>query len=297
MVAGRARRLALRGALLGALIALAGPVHAQDAGPYPFWFPDDLGIASLDEIPAALAAPFAPGEEIQFEHDPHARRRFGPGLVWAANCNEFMTLEEDIPHWARIDNDRIGRQAEISDVHRLRCYVLRALLRARPAERSFVRDFVMDENAPDYLPRLLGGHCRTIRAVIAANVDGVPMRLREWERPPPDPDVETVVIEAGDETYVGRVRVQSRLYADFVKRIVGRGDFDDDGLDDLLILASFYDFAPVGGEARMAFRALIITTRTEAGAVLRATETLAPWFGCNLDIKVEEGYLAKRRGR
>ena len=278
-------------------VALGTGARAQDEGPYPVWFPDDLGIASLDEIPAAFAAPFAPGKEVQFEKGPFARGRPGPDNPWATNCNEFIEFDEGRTYRARVDNDRRGRQAEIADVHRLRCYVLRALSTGRPAERSFVRDFVMDENAPDYLPRLLGGHCRAIRAVIAANVDGVPMRLREWERPPPDPDVETVIIEAGDETYVGRVRVQSRLYADFVKRIVGRGDFDDDGLDDLLILASFYDFAPVGGEDRMAFRALIITTRTEAGAVLRATETLAPWFGCNLDIKVEEGYLAKRRGR
>ena len=59
-------------------VALGAGARAQGTGPYPVWFPDDLGIASLDEIPAALAAPFAAGQEVQFKKEWFAKGRPGP---------------------------------------------------------------------------------------------------------------------------------------------------------------------------------------------------------------------------
>ena len=101
------RRGAFAGVLFAAMaVALGTGARAQDEGPYPVWFPDDLGIASLDEIPAALAAPFAPGKEVQFEKGPFARGRPGPDNPWATNCNEFIEFDEGRTYRARVDNDR-----------------------------------------------------------------------------------------------------------------------------------------------------------------------------------------------
>jgi hypothetical protein len=126
MVADLRRRVGLfnpfSGLLLAALLAAnAGNARAQDDGPYPVWFPDDIGIVSLDEIPAALRAPFAPGDEIQFEIRGFVRRRGSPPLIWATNCNEYMVYDEGRIYRRRIENDRIGRQVEIWEAHDLRC--------------------------------------------------------------------------------------------------------------------------------------------------------------------------------
>ena len=276
-------------------VALGAGARAQGTGPYPVWFPDDLGIASLDEIPAALAAPFAAGQEVQFKKEWFAKGRPGPDNPWATNCNEFIEFDEGRTYRVRLDDENGKRQSDAPMVHRLRCYVLRTLFRARPAERSFVRDFVMDENAPDYLPRILSADCRDIRALIAANIDGVPLRLRDWEKAPPDPDVKYFISERTGDHYVEREVIDSTPTADRRKSIVGRGDFDDDGLDDVLILASSTRY-PISGK-RWRLESLLIATRVEAGTVLRATAAPSPWGVCRLDIQEEERYEYRRRAR
>ena len=123
------------------------------------WWAPEIGIESLDEIDALLAKPFPPELRHTLYTYVWQGRQIPSGKGFQPkdpqpidNClTLFQWLaakyETHVYDW---DGFQAYRRAYAY------CYALRALKRARPAKISYVRDFVMDAHALDYLPALVG---------------------------------------------------------------------------------------------------------------------------------------------
>jgi hypothetical protein len=151
----------------------------------------------------------------------------------------------------------------------------------------------MDERAQEFLPDIVDADCRNVRALIAANIDGIPILPPDRGAPPPDPDLRRVFVDRGDNHFVERLFVKSRLFAERRISIVGRGDFDGDELDDVLLLLAPTFFDPGGPRTQLV--SLIVATRFATGTVMRATSAPAPWFECSVDIQDQERREMRRR--
>lgn len=241
------------------------------------WFAPDLGIDSLDQIPALLAKPFSDGERIQFFRSRRSRDGDGPPSQWAGNCNEIMNLEENRKYRHLADNEFGVRQYETLELYRINCYVWRALGRAQPATTGDVRDFMMTEDALNYLPSILRGDCRQLRALLRANREGMPWNQYSWAQHDRDPPPEKFITR-GQNTFVRKTIIDGEVYFELIVKIVGRGDFDKDQKDDLLIFVLWanrpFSYRP---EFRTLFGSLFLLNRHSAGDVLQGTESLAPW--------------------
>jgi hypothetical protein len=124
------------------------------------------------------------------------------------------------------------------------CLALRAMKRARPAVTSYLRDFRFTQDVLEYLPALVdAAGCKYLRAQLLANWDGVPWSSSEM----------------------------TRKYDEDAFSIIGHGDFNEDGLDDLLVRRDFLGFVydkPRG----LPQTVLFLLTRDREGPVLRVID-------------------------
>jgi hypothetical protein len=120
---------------------------------------------------------------------------------------------------------------------------------------SYLRDFVLNMDAVNYLPAMVNiyASCTFVCRAFYANKGGVPLaKFDEIERL-------KITDKNGLIVWTGAWRIEMRF--------VARGDFTSDGLDDLLLLSS-------GGatEGTMGGAELYLLTRDEPGAVLRVID-------------------------
>ena len=141
--------------LAWALCVCAGVLSASAAAErYPVWWAPEIGIASLDEIDALLAKPFPEEFRHRLYKFDYGRGKWESPIVDRQPIEDCVSLFEWLAagyKWGAEDRDYDG-------YHRAYpyCYTLRAIDRAKPAKESYVRNFVMDANALDYIPALLG---------------------------------------------------------------------------------------------------------------------------------------------
>lgn len=235
----------LIGALAVAAVAVtAAPALAAEQGPYPVWWSPSLELESLDKIDQRLARKINPdGEGFRIEVGLGKTRR----TALASSCADIRALE------------RQGQGAIASrDVH-LRftiseyCVPIETLKRARPAERSYVRDFVLNAEALDYLPAMvsLSPSCDGMCRLYVANERRI--SLNEFGSGGYD------VNEKSDYAF----EIETDYDISQVE-ILARADFNFDGIEDLLV----YVFAKAK-EARWGARELFVMTREAPDAVLR----------------------------
>lgn len=256
-------------ALIGASTAAA---TAQEE--FPVWWSPSLGLESLDQIDAILDA--ALPNPIQFRERgraPEAERK------WAATCREFMRLDSA---GFRAPPDTDAGRIQTSDVERLRrkCYTLRALLRATPSDQSFVHDFKMSKNAPEFLPQMLGSGCRNIWAAVGANRKGIP-----WSKSAPAPSTTSPykIVVRDRNTFVIEYWDEDQRTMEWDTTILARADLDADGQEDLLVSYEVVLLPLFPGEIpRTFFGSLLLMTREGPNDVLRVTEVPAPLDGCNI---------------
>ena len=146
--------------LLAAIgFSLISAVSVAEEGPYPIWLSPKLRLESLERVEARLEGPFwdngsytvykGVGDErteTTVDTCNMRRRLFEEGYYAEAPQRYF-----EVYLWAV-------------------CDALEKLRTARPAKRSFVRNFVFDRNAMNVLPAIVGGYdscsflCRLKRA-------------------------------------------------------------------------------------------------------------------------------------
>ena len=266
---------------------------AATAERYPVWWAPEIGIESLDEIDALLAKPF-----------PEEYRHRLYKYVWTRTATESWYQPEDpqpidsclaLFEWLAADyKSRVGDWDGLEALRRAYayCYALRALGRARPAQVSYVRDFVMDENTLDYLPALLGpwwcnpySYPRALRA----NPEGAP-----WNRflleSGSGGGGHGVVVAENRYTLVLQAWVSGDRRPFHVVEIIGRGDFNGDSLDDLLFRVTSVDYSPDTRESEY-----FLVSRRRGDEVLRVAEFLSPQYGERRRCVADPGELWEPR--
>jgi hypothetical protein len=264
--------------------SLIGAVSAAEVGPYPIWWSDKLRLESLEQIEARLEAPFwdnggysvykGPADvrtETTVDTCNMRRRLFEEGYYAGASQRYFAVYL-----WAM-------------------CDALEKLATAKPADRSFVRDFVFDRNALDLLPAMVGGaeSCGFLCRLKWANERGdtwtqledglfkrharedISMSISGQTRSitVEDDKTATILFEYVEE--IPFEETKTTIWSYSVDRnpleILAYGDFNEDGLEDMLM-------------RRQGARSVYVLTRdTPDGVfyVLNAGEHLCPdYTGC-----------------
>lgn len=153
------------------------------------------------------------------------------------------------------------------------CYALAALREAKPARVSFVRDFAMTSGAMDILPAMVGVEwCfDQLGRILEANREGVSwgdfVVADPWAEPSDyrvvAADPTSIVVERIVLPYGSDVRHERRV------SIYGRGDFNGDEVDDLLLRTDWRDGADIG-------TALYVVSRLDQDLPLRVVATWGP---------------------
>ena len=254
-----------RAALLALTLLCAPAAQAGEDAPYPIWWLPELGLESLDLIDYELADEFPQGEQFHLvtyglkrvytdalidEAHPEQGYNWNVERInvkeqWIHNCASLIAwtgkgfdVDHDSPYWVHAFN--------MLALHSGECDALQALKQAKPATTSHVRNFVFDENALDYIPAMIGigWDCMGLNEFLQANRDGVswrefiPQYFNGHELP-------VYVISVIDQKtiVVDRITEASAWAPEIIDSsvritIYGRGDFDGDDLDDLLIRMS-----------------------------------------------------------
>jgi len=137
------------------------------------------------------------------------------------------------------------------------CRGIEAMRRAQPAGRSYLRDFVLDEEAIHLLPAMvnIAMPCDFLCRQRVANERRIPLSRFE--------PVIRVTVKSDEE-----IRIRSIDWVSIVT-MLGRGDFNGDGLDDLLVLANGGSMSGTWSGAE-----LYLLSRDAADAVLFVAEEL-----------------------
>ena len=159
------------------------------------------------------------------------------------------------------------------------CYSLDALKSAKPARISHIRNFRFDDKSPNFLPAMIGDAwwCNRLDIFLEANREGVPWRKFPY-----------LANGLGNRTYRLSIENENKfhMYDTYISdtntrqigrrasiTIMGRGDFDDDGYEDLLIQGR-YENSPIS--PRIIYSTLYLLSRRQDNAVLRATDLIGP---------------------
>ncbi len=231
---------------------------AAEAEQYPIWWSPALELESLDKIDERLRRRLWPGDEYGL---PMYRIVAGNEIrIEVENC---VSLER-----RRAEGyDGVGNNNhKLAVYHTAWCDALRVLQAAKPAKDSYLRNFVMDADSVDYLPALLNifDSCQRICRRYRANDIGIPLGRFE-----PEFDVEVV----------SQLEIKGRRdYSTFSVEIVGRADFDGDGLDDLLVIAGAGATEGTGGGTKL----FVLGQQSSDGIlrVLDAEQHLCPDYKC-----------------
>ncbi len=245
------RRVIVGGVLLAAvLLTLSAPARAHETTSlYPIWWSDKLRLESLEQVEAQLEGPFwesgesypvykgAGDERAEATVDSCNMRR---GLFEEGYFAEAPQQYFEVYLWAM-------------------CDALEKLATAKPAQRSFVRNFVFDRNAMDLLPAIVGGFgsCNFLCRLKQANERGdswtqleeslfkqytredssVPVSSLVRSIQAKDDKSATILIENIQEIPVEEERrtIWSYWVDRYPLEILAYGDFNGDGLEDMLM--------------------------------------------------------------
>jgi hypothetical protein len=240
--------MALYGAICLIALVLVGPSRATENDPYPIWWSEKLRLESLEQIEARLEEPFWDNGGYSVSKGRGDART----ETMVDNCNTRRRLFEE------------GYSAEAPEQYFevylwAVCDALEKLATAKPADRSFVRNFVFDRNALDLLPAIVGGaeSCGFLCRLKWANERGdtwtqladelfkqharenLSMSISGQTRSTivEDDKTATILFEYVEEVPVEETKTTIWSYS--VDRnpleILAYGDFNEDGLEDMMM--------------------------------------------------------------
>ena len=277
-------RMALSGLICLTALAFAGPVTATAEGPYPIWWSEKLRLASLEQIETRLEEPFWDnGGYTVFKGRGDTRTE-----TTVDACNMRRRLFEE--------GYEAGASQRYFEVYLwAMCDALEKLATAKPADRSFVRNFVFDRNTFDLLPAIVGGggscnflcrlkrdnkkgitwtqHQDSLFKQYTTEISSIPVSSVVRSIQVKDDKTATILIENVQEIPIEEER--TTIWSYWVDRypleILAYGDFNDDNLEDMLM-------------RRQGARSVYVLTRDTPDAVfyvLNAEEHLCQIYtGC-----------------
>ena len=247
------------------LLGWPGSAAAGEDGEYPIWWSGRIMLKSLEKIDDRLRAPLYPREDgvEVFQHLFGNDRATRPRAT-IRDCLSLLRLTSD-DYVAGTRSDRM-----FVSYNKALCRAVTAFKSARPARVSHVRRFFLDRNSVNLLPAmvLLGGSCYGRCRAYAANERRIPLaRLQEIRK------VKVVTdIALSLET----------PWSKHTLEIVGRADFDGDGLEDLMV---FSNWSAIGGRGTASRYFILGRAAPESVLhVLDAEEHLCSNYQCPLVI-------------
>ena len=253
------------GAAAALMLGAAGGALPTEEGTYPIWWSPSLELDSLDKI----------DERLERKLWPH-----GDGID--VYKEEYDTREEKIADTclSAIDLRQQGYYGRGNNNHKLllyhlaKCRAIEMLKKARPAKKSHVRNFVLDRTAVDYLPAMVS---------IAPSCCGRCWQFAANERRIPWIKVDTILsinVESSRE-----IIVETEGWRDWIE-ILARGDFDGDGLEDLLLINN--NGATEGTYGATDIFLLSREAPESVMWVLDAERYLCPKYQCDADYDFSE---------
>jgi hypothetical protein len=188
--------------LVGLKMICALLLAAQNP-PFAVQYGARLKVASQSELDQRLQAPFAEGTA-------------HPAGV--SNCAQLLT-----PRGRASQTKAAGREFQEERSTMMDCLVLQKLRNAKPARTSYVHDLVWDKHVLPLLPPQLA---ITVSKETESAANDAAGRGRNWL------DFDPSVTAGGDGT--DQIEVTGK---GFIQRLIlwGRGDFNGDGIEDLLV--------------------------------------------------------------
>lgn len=308
-------------AALFALIVLYGPAAMAGAeAPYPIWWSPELGLKNLDDIDWKLEERFprmrwyeVVAYDSRLVYTDVLKDETHPewGYNWETEninlerrtINDCLTLKKWRDKGFNVYGGAYGESPYALHAGRLDsfysgyCYTLSALKNAKPSNKSFLRDFSFDEDYMDYMPPMvrLGWGCRGLNKFLQANRNGVSWReFRHEYYAKGIPNYDVTIIDqksiAFDLMFEGGSWGPDYIGETVRITITGQGDFNGDGLDDLLIRREFSN--RVDGEMVTLESTLYVVTRNGTNSILRVVDLIIPPYeplsGCNARNRIIE---------
>lgn len=291
----------VRAALVALLVLFAPAALAGEDAPYPIWWSPVLELESLGDIQWKLKERFPPTRWYEvvtsdlriiytdtFLDESHPE--------WGYDWNsEIINIErrkidncESLIKWReRGFNIELGipkrnYAIELDAFYSGYCYALSALITATAAKQSFLSSFVFDENALRYLPPMIGMSWgeKSLNQFLQANREGVSWQDFEYGWFEDQRPNYKVIVKDKYTISVVDTRPAHDGYPDFIASAVlisiyGRGDFNGDGIDDLLIRSEETE-ATLDDDPEKFTSSLYVVTRREGDTVLRVVDYLGP---------------------
>lgn len=207
--------------LLAFLLASRAPT-AQEK--FPVWWSPSLELESLDQIDTILNGLYPKEDRVVVTKFLGDDVTIPPLREVVQDCRAHIRLIEDGYEFT-FPLDALDLKRRYGD----ECFALDALSRATPAASSFLSEFELNGEALSVLPpffRPVGG-CGYLVTAWLANRDGV-----SWaEFRHRDPYYAVTGVRTLSET---EIQIDADYWSTHVE-LYGRGDFDGDGWEDLLI--------------------------------------------------------------
>ncbi len=161
-------RMVLRGLICLTALVFTGPGLATEDDLYSVWWSDKLELESLDQVEARLRRDLWLGDSE------------GMNLTIGGSQDSQQAQARDCA--SLIELSEAGYQGLSNPENKVRllnlayCRAIALLGRAKPARLSYLRDFVMNNAALDYLPALVNLYpsCEFICYGVTANERGIP---------------------------------------------------------------------------------------------------------------------------
>lgn len=204
--------------LLSVLVwSCTAAADAGDDAPYPVWWSPSLELESLDRIDERLERKFWPD---QSEGMPVVKGEWpGDTEAFIDSCASYDKLRNEEYYTLSNQDDKVLMfQSSF-------CYAIEKLPSARPSRASYVNDVTLNPDIFDYLPAMVNpaGSCDFLCRQYVANERRIPWRKFEVS------EIESVDVV---DPYKMDVKTTTEL---LTLEILARGDFNQDGLEDLLI--------------------------------------------------------------
>lgn len=220
----------------------AANLSAQQA--YPVWWSPRLGLERLEDLDTHLTKTFWPEGGLK-AYETH--KADSPFIV-VEDC-DTLALAIAERRWA-------GPGVMVQSSWLIECRMLERLRDARPATVSYLRDFVLTDNAVDHLPAMLVSQpsCDAQCRIVAAS--GLGRTIGQYE-------ANIVFVDA-----ISQESLEIRTYYEWIYiDILARGDFTADGIDDMLVRAKV-----AGVDSRWGATDLFVLSRDTADGLIRVVD-------------------------